>query len=303
MKPFMASLISLLLPLLLAATSAHAAEATPSDVYAEAVRIDHEIEALQRHFKAVGQATVELKTGDLKPQHTWAKSYTLLLKIGKLRRKLGLTYIQPATVEPMQEMPPNQPWGMTQRILAEIAILKHSLDIPGQPPAAVRVSGKRPIDAYNKLHQLSGEMELLAGAVTSSEVYGEVKRLDEDINAILRHQRIFEKAVPPPRRENLRPKDSLQAVFALMTEIQRLQRVHGLPTTDFKGFDMGDKTTPDDVFGMVALALVELQRVKARIGMTHAITPAAPYEENKTPTDVVQLLGYVTDKLRAIGTK
>ncbi len=296
------ALLSLLF-LLLGVPAARAAEATPSDVYAQAERIDAEIETLKRHFKIGATAKTENKTGELKPRHTWAQSYILLLKIGKLRRKLGLTYIEPVNIAPMVEIPPTQPWGMTQRILTEIAILKHRLDIPGQPPAAVPVSGKRPIDAYNKLYHISDELDLLAGAVTPNEIYGEVKRLDEDANALLRHQRLFEKAVPPPRRDNLQPRDSLQAVFALMAEIQRIQRANGLQITDYQGFAMGDKTTPDDVFGMVALTIVELQRVKAQLGMTHAITPGAPYEENKTPSDVVQLLGYVTNKLRAIQTR
>jgi hypothetical protein len=296
------ALLSLIF-LLFGIPTAHAADATPSDVYAQAVRIEAEVESLKLHFKITANAHSEDKSGDLKPRHTWAKSYVILLKLGKLRRKLGMTFIEPANIEPMLDMPPNQPWGMTQRILTELAILRFYLDIPGQPPAAVKTSGKRPIDAYNKLHHISGELELLTGAVTPSEVYGEVKRLNEDVNAILRHQRIFEKAMPPPRRDNLQPKDSLKAVFALTDEIQRIQRIHGLTTTDFKGFDLGDKTTPDDVFGMIALALAELQRVKAQLGMSHHITLPGTWEENKTPADVVQLLGYITAKLREIQSK
>jgi hypothetical protein len=293
----------LLLSMFLGSLPSLAAETTPSDVYAQAVRIDQEMETLKRHFKISAEASSENKTGDLKPRHTWAKSYTLLLKISKLRRKHGFTYIEPANIEPMVEMPPNQPWGMTQRILTELAILKHYLDIPGQPPAISPVSGKRPIDAYNKLHHISAELDLLAGEITPSEVYAQVKRIHEDANAILRHQRIFEKAVPPPRRDNLQPKDSLQAVFTLMTEIQRIQRANGLSTTDFQGFAMGDKTTPDDVFGMVALAIVELQRVKAQLGLLHHVTAGGSHEKDKTPADVVQLLGYTTEILREIKSK
>jgi hypothetical protein len=289
--------------LLLGVPAAHAAEATPTDVYAQAVRIETEVESLKRHLKISGDAHTENKSGDLKPRHTWAKSYILLLKIGKLRRKLGLIYVVPVSIEPMLEMSPDYPWAMTQRILVEIAIMKQLLGIPGQPPAAVPVSGKHPIDAYNKLHHISGELDVLTGAVTSSDVYSEVKRLDEDANAILRHLRIFDSAVPPPRRDNLLPKDSLRASFELMAEIQRIQRANGLQTTDFKGFEMGDKTTPDDVYGMVALSLAELQRVKAQLGLTHLVTAPGAYAESKTPTDVVQLLGYVADKLRAIKTK
>jgi hypothetical protein len=289
--------------LLFGVHAAHATEMTPSDVYAQAMRIEHEVESLKRHFKLTGKAHVETKSGDLKPRHGWAKSYTILLKLGKLRRKAGLINIVPVSVEPMLEMSPNYPWAMTQRILVEIAITKQLLGIPGQPPAAVPVNGKRSIDAYNKLHQISGELDLLTGAVTSSEIYSEVKRLNEDSNAILRHLRIFENAVPPPRRDKLQQHDSLRATFEMLGEIQRIQRINGLQTTDFQSFEMGDKTTPDDVYGMVALALVELQRVKAQFGLIHLVTTPGAYEENKTPTEVVQLLGYITDKLREIKSK
>ena len=298
-----APLAVLLLVPLLFCTAARAGEAAPSDVYAQAVRIEAEVDSLKRHFKISGKARVEAKSGDLKPRHVWAKTYMILLKLGKLRRQQGLTFIVPANVEPMLDMPPSQPWGMTQRILTEIAVFKQRLDIPGQPPATVPVSGKRPIDAFNKLHQISGDLDLLLGASTPNDAYSEALRLHEDVTALLRHQRIFDEAVPPPRRDNLQPKDSLLAVFALIGEIQRIQRTHGLATTDFKGFETGDKATPDDVLAMIQLALAELQLIKARLGMTHAITASGTYEENKTPADVVQLLGYVTAKLREVQSK
>lgn len=289
--------------LFLLSGGAHANEATPSDVYAQAVRIEHEIETLKRHFKVTGKAHVEAKMGNLKPRHVWANGYNVLLKLGKLRRKHGMVYIAPIGIEPMLDMPPNQPWAMTQRILTEIAIFKQNLDIPGQPPPLVPVTGKLPRDVYNKLNQISGELELLAGASTPSDAYSEVKRLNEDVNLLLRHQGIADNVAPPPRRDNLQPKDSLQAVFAVLAHIQRLQRSYGMETTDFKGFEASEKTVPDDVMGLVGLSLAELQRVKAQLGMVHRITVPAEYAENKTPSDVVQLLGYIATKLGEIRTK
>lgn len=279
---------------------AHAAEATPSDMYAQAVRIEREVDSLKRHFKIAAKATPEIKTGDLKPRHIRAQSYILLYKVSKLRRKHGLAYIQPSDTEPSLDTRTIQPWGALQRVLTEIAIFKHYLDIPGQVGASSAVPGKRSVDLYNKLNQISADLDLLTGPVTPSEVYGEVKRMDEDVSAVLRHLHIFEQAIPPPRRENLLPKDSLRAVFELLGEVQRIQRLNGLEIVDLKGFDMGNKTQPDDVFGLVALSLSEWQRVKAKLGMVHHITVPAAFEENKTPADVVQLLGYVTDKLREI---
>ncbi|MDD5175417.1 MAG: hypothetical protein PHQ05_03210 [Sterolibacterium sp.] len=288
---------------MIVSTDGHAAEATPSDVYAQAVRIEQEVEGLKRHFKIAGKVALIPRSGELKARHVWTMSYVILLKLGKLRRKLGLTYIHPVGIEPLLDMPSNQPWGMTQRILTEIQILKFYLNIPGQPSPAVAVSGKRHIDAYNKLHQISDELELLSNPVTPSEVYAEAKRLNEDVNAVLRHLRIVEHAVPPPRRENLLPRDSLRAAFEVLGEIQRLQHLHGLPTADFKPFDTGDKTEPDDVFDLVVQLQAEWQTIKAQLGMAHHITLPAGYEENKQPSDVVQLLGYIAAQLREIKSR
>jgi hypothetical protein len=296
-------LFSVIITQLLAVPQAQAKEATPNDVYSQAVRIEQEVQILKRHFKINATAKFRAKSGNLKPRHVWAQTYTIFLKLGKLRRHLGLSYVDPVGLEPMIEMPPTISYDMTLRILVEINILKYHLNINEQAPAAVTVSGKRPIDTYNKLQQISAEFELLSTPVTPSEVYGEVKRLHEDVNNILRQRQIFEKAVPPPRQVNLQPKDSLRAALNMIKELQRLQHSYGIEITDMKGFDPNEKTDPDDVLAMVEVAIAELQPLKAQMGMTHLITPNANYEENKQPEDVVQLLGYVTDKLKEIKSK
>lgn len=286
--------------LALAHGGAAASEFTSNDVYVQTLRIEQEVAALKRHFKITEKARVEPMSGDLQPRHVTAKSYVLLLKLGKLRRKLGLPYVEPVSHEPQLETSSRQSWAMTQRLLMELAILKRVIDIPGQAPAAVAVSGKRPIDNYNRMNQISADLDLLAGVVTASDVYIEAKRLNDDVDAVLHHLRLFEKAVPPPRRENLRPKDSLRTVFAVLAEIQRLQQSHGLQLTDFRGFDLDDKTVSDDVLSLVGLARVELSRLKFQLGMQHDITPPSRYVDDKTSSDVVQLLGYVVNKLREI---
>jgi hypothetical protein len=286
-----------------AATAGRAAEATSAEIYAQALRIEQEVELLKRHFKIAGSTTVEARRADIRPRHIRAATYILQFKIGKLRRQHGLAYIQTGESEPSLDTRVSQPWGTLQRILTEIQIFKYYADLPVQVPAVAPVAGKRPIDVFNKLRQVSVGLDQLTSPVSPSEVYGEVKRLHEDVNAVLRHLHIFERAVPPPRQENLQPKDSLRAVFALLAEIERIQRSLGLQVVDLKNFDIGERTVPDDVFWLIELALAEWQRVKAQLGMIHTFTVAASFEENKTPSDVVQLLGYVTDKLRAIDAK
>jgi hypothetical protein len=203
----------------------------------------------------------------------------------------------------MLDMSHDPVWGLSQRIVNELEILKYFLDIPGQMPAVVRVSGKKSLDNFNKLSQISLELDLINGASTPSETYSEAKRLNEDVNQVLRQLRIIESAVPPPRRSNLHPKDALVAAFALLAEIQRVQRGFGLKPVDFKAFDKGDKATPEDVMMVVELTLTEFQRIKFHLGMSHSITPPAIYTEDKKPDDVAQLLGYLTSRLQEIKAK
>jgi hypothetical protein len=279
----------------------HAAEATPSDVYAEAVRIEHEVASLRRYLKVAGEAEVtHAKSAELRSEHVWSECYVILLKLGKLRRQLNLPYVEPIGTEPSLDMPLNSVWGMTQRILDEIHILKFFLDIPGQAPAAVPVAGKRPVDAFNKLTQISRELDLLSSPVTPTDAYSEAKRIDAEVDAALRHLRVVEKAVPPARLEDLRPKDSLRAVFGLLEELRRIERDYGMAMPEFREFDTGDKATPDDVLILVEMAIAELERVKARVGMVHRVTVPGTYEQNKKPADVAQLLGYIVAKLREV---
>ncbi len=281
--------------------AAYAAEATPNDVYAQAVRIQQEVELFKRHYQLTGKIEAQaLQNVTWKPEYAWVRGYIILLKLGKFRRIHDLPYIEPPGIEPVLEMSPNQLWEMTQRILSEINILKYFLDVPGQAPAQLRVSGKKPIDVYNKLTEVSLMLDLLNGATTPGEVYSEAMRINDEVNQLLRHLGIFEHAVPPARRVNLQPGDALQAIFALLGEIQRIQRAYGILPMEFKVYNKGENTVSDEVLMMVELAVTEFQRIKFHVGMTRNITPPSIYTEHKQPDDVVLLLGYITDKLQEI---
>lgn len=279
----------------------HAAEATPSDVYAQAVRIEQEIALLKRHWKVVGEVEItHLNTVELRPEHVWSRCYVILLKLGKLRRQHGLPYVEPVGTEPSLDMPLNPVWAMTQRILNEIHILKFLLDVPGDAPATAPVAGKRLIDADNTLTQISHELDLLSGPVTATEVYAEAMRINEEANAVLRHLGVFERAVPPQRQEAPEPKEVLRTVFVLLEELRRIERAHGMAMPELQELDTGDKAALDDALALVEFSLAEFDRVKARIGMVHRVAVPSTYTQDKKPADVVQLLGYITDKLRQI---
>lgn len=299
----------LVIPLFLLAqtmwiAAGHAAEATASDVYAQALRIEQEVALLKRHLNVTGKTDVAtIRGAELRLEHVWAGGYIVLLKLSKLRRQLGLPYIEPISIEPVLDMPMNSVWDLNQRIIGEIGILKFYLDIPGQTPAAAPVAGKRPLDAYNKLAQISGELDLLSSPVTVGDVYSEAKRIDAEVDAMLRQLRIVDTAVPPPRPENALPGESQAIALSLLEEVLRIERAYGMAVTEFKGFDTGKKATSGDVLILVEMVIAEMERIKARSGLTHRITVPSSYTQDKSPADLAQLLGYITNKLREIGPR
>lgn len=276
-------------------------EITPDMLYSEAVQVEKEVELLKHFYHITASYPVTPVEADLKPNHVWQKAYAIQLKLNIFRRKLGLVGFVPVTREPMLKMSTSWVWGQIQRTLTEVKIIKAYLGIPGEPSPAKPVHGKRLIDVFNKLNQISYETDTLNGeSINPSYVYAEVIRLNEDVNSLLRITGTADTAVPPVRKSNAIAKDSLAAVFFLLVEIQRLQRQLGIDTTDFGAFYKTDNVTSADVFNMVMLCLSELDLVKAQLGMKHAFTVPAEFHAGKTPDEVVQLLGYVNNKLRLI---
>ncbi len=287
--------------LFLPAAQAALVEMTPSHVYSQAMQIEKEMELLKKHFSITTSKKSYPVTASLKPRHAWQKGYFILLKLNVLRSKNGLPRITPDTMEPVLVMQPGLVYEQTQRILTEFAIFKARLGITAQVSPAQTYEGKKPIDVFNKLHQVSMQMDILNDEeISPTYVFAEVMRVYEDIVTLLRWLNIPDHTYPPAKMVDVAPKDSLVAAFELLHEIQRLQRDVGVERTDFSIFKKKDNVLPSDVINIVGMALAELQTVKATIDLTSFITRAAEYHEIKTPADVHQLLRWTTRKLRLI---
>ncbi|MEO5348704.1 MAG: hypothetical protein H7836_03540 [Magnetococcus sp. YQC-3] len=297
----MSRLLIFLLILVILPTFAAGREIVPADTYVQAEQIEKEVALLLRHYKISERNLIAPVNADIKPRHVWQQSYIIMVKLGIFRRKHGLVGFAPVTLEPHLKLSPAYSWGQAQRVLTEIRAIKGYLDIPGEVSPPTPVQEKQPVDVFNKLNQISHDMDLLNGEpISSSYVYSEVRRLDEDVNAILRKTRTPEIAIPPRRDPTHTPRDALVAALTLMKEIQRLQRQLGQESVDFNFFRGDEKVLPTDVFSVVNLCVAELQIVKFLLGLQHAVTHPAELHEGKTPVDVAQLLGYVTNKLRLV---
>ncbi|TAN80275.1 MAG: hypothetical protein EPN14_05415 [Gallionella sp.] len=277
-------------------------EITPDEVYSQVLLIERETELVKRVVKPTAQPQVwQPVQADLKPRHVWQKAYMVQMKLVAFRRRQGMEGLSPVVVEPRRDYDPRLTWVQTQRILTEIRFLRKILDIPGDAGAAPKVAGKKPVDVYNKLGEIEMQWDELAEVATDpSFTFAQALRFDEDVNALLRALNVLDNAIPPAKRPEAKPADSLAAVFEVLELVQRLQRLAGFETVDFSPFRRPGEVTPNHVFNLLGLTLAELQQIKAQAGLIHAITPPATYQENKTPADVTQFLGYVANKLRLI---
>jgi len=273
----------------------------PSETYANAVLIEKEVKLLKRYYHFTANAHVAPIEAELKPRHVWEKSNLIMVKFNIFRNQHGLAYVAPASLQPQLRITTNQTWANTQRVLTEIRIIRRLLGIPGNSGKMVIVPGKRPIDVFNKLNQISHEMDIVnSHTTTPTFVYAEAMRLNEDINAILSKTNTIDTATPPAKNRNAVPKDSLATAFVLMEIIQQMEQKLGLETTDFSVFRKRENITPDDILNIVGMCLAEVQTIKAKIGLVNTITPSAEIHEAKTPAEVNQLLGYMINKLRLV---
>lgn len=273
----------------------------PDDVYAQALLIEQETESIRRHLNLARPAPYTPVQMPLQPRHVWQKIYAVLMQISAFRRQHGMVVISPASREPAAAISPGNNWGQTLRVLTEIRILKHYLGIAGEPGTVPHVEGKTAKDVYNKFSEIQALWAgLIGGGFTPAQVYGEVMRLNKDIDGVLYQLKIFDSAYPPPKSPEAGAKEALDAGFEVLEEIQRLQRSAGLETVDFSAFRQDSDVLPSDVFNLVDMALAELELIRVRIGLLHSITPPADYYEDKQPADVAQTLGYLVNKLRLV---
>ena len=276
-------------------------EITPAEVYAETVRIEKEMDLLRAYLKVSEIKPVTPVNAALLPRHVWQQCYLIQLKINVFRRQHGFPVLSAQALEPVSALEPLMNYEQTQRLLTEIGLLKMRLGISDQIPSQEVIPGKTPMDVFNKLHFISMQWDVINHSeVSPSDVYAEVRRVDDDVNAILDHLHIQDTAYPLAKMADAQSADVLSSAFAVMTEVQRLQQLAGLTRTDFDVFRNKEGASPSDVLNMVSMVLAELQTLKAHLGLVYVLTPAAEKQVEKTKTNVNQLLGYVANKLRLV---
>jgi len=274
-------------------------EVTPTRVYEKTLVIKKEINLLKEELSLTKEKKYKDVSVDLKPRHVWQRSYMVLMKINILRERLGFPKITVGSMEAVKRIDPILPFEQTLRILAEIDILKLRLGVDKKVSFEKIKSRKNPIDVFNSLAYISYQLDILnTKEITPSYVFSEVMRIYEDVDLILNKLNI-EDITYPPKKEKSTPADSFDATFAVIKELQRLQKNAAIERIDFSVFKREDKILPSDVFNMVMMINAETQTIKAYLGIKDLTKPAKEFED-KTPADVHQLLHWIAKRLSII---
>jgi len=279
-----------------------AASITPSHVYAQAERIHSDILAVKRHLNIT--TTVKTKNSNVryKPQHVWQKTYEILFKLSIFRRIQDYPSIAVSTLEPIERIQPKQVYDQTRRILAELSLIKEELKIQTATPTARATHNKKPSDVYRLLSRISSEIDIINGqGFTPSHVFAQVIRLNHDIDRILHALNTRDRSYPPVKNQDSQPRDALYAGMTLMTTVTNIQRFLAIDSTDFSKLKK-ENVQPSDVYALIGLISSELQTIKYTLGLLHMRTPADKFYENKTPSDVEQLLVWCNNKLKQVNT-
>ena len=283
------------------------AKITPNEVYSQVMLIRYEVFALLDYY-GIEYDKEEIKRrsfieANLKPRNVWQKTYEIAVKINILRKAHGLPVIEPVNMAPVLHLNPDLVYEQTQRLLTELKIFETRMDISIEHPQPIRYYGKRPLDVFRALTQVSIGLDLLNGErFTPAYVFGQQMRVNDDITRILKALKIPDSTIPDKKNPSDTPAVVFKKNLQVLEKIKQLQIGVGIEFVDFSGFERGDEEiTPSEVYTITQMVIAELQTIKAYIGI-EKITPPAEEYDDKTPAEVSQLVGWNLRKLRLIRT-
>lgn len=288
---------------LIIVTPCIAKEVSIDDVYQQAYRINEEIEILKNHFGIKEMIQVAPIYANFTSSHTWQKTYEILFKLNVLRKEYDLPVIAVPAREPKLRPKPQIVFEQALRILTEIEIIKYQLDITKKSSSPPEFSGKTLADNFNLMNHISYQIDLLTGSsFTPSYVFAQAMRISEDVNSILDSLNIQDDTIPPPKQNDAILNDAFKTALQLLQEIKRIEQLGDVQGIETYPFEKMTTITPAEVFNITGIILAELQGIKARLNLSHELTPVAEFYENKTPDNVKQIFDWCLRKLRLVTT-
>ncbi|EIJ42239.1 hypothetical protein BegalDRAFT_1344 [Beggiatoa alba B18LD] len=295
----------LYLCLLLLTLPVSAVEITSNDVYGEIYKISQDIQLLKSHFNITQTTKMPDVQVSLSPRHVWQKTYQIMVKIDTLREINGLPPLNVASREPEENTSPLVVYAQTKRLATEIDLLKRYFGVKGVSPLPPSFANKTTTDNYKFLNQLSYEMDLITGtSFNTQQVFAEAMRIHDDISFILEKFELQDKTMPPLLNSDASILQTFRAIQTLLKEIQRIQTRLGLDKIQNSDYIYDAKSashiTETELFGSLGIILAELQPIKARLGLTHLVTPVAKRYKDKNTADILKIVQWNINRLKSV---
>ena len=273
-----------------------------NEVYASSILIQNHVDNLLTFYniKPVDKSLLEhykIVFTKIKPRNTWQKTYEILVKINMLRASHNLPKIEPVAIEAIANLNPDMVYEMNQRILTEIKIFEIRKDIEVPNFKEEKFVNKLVMDNYNVYVAISASLDALnKQELTPNYVYAQTMRIYDDITIIFDYLDITDETVPDSLIKDATPTDTLHLCMKILALLGSMQKDLAIEATDFLEFDKKD-VRPSDIFTLTGLIISELQPIKAKLGLSDSITPAALAYTNKKPENVGQLMGWNLKRL------
>ena len=291
--------------ILVFSTALFAKTLTSNDVHSLSILIKERMHYLLKYYDLDHQHSLikekkEISFTDLKPRHTWQKTYEILEKINIQRALHSLPRVEPVGIEASLSLDSSMVYEMNIRILAELEILTIRNNVK-MPKFKKRIfKNKIYLDNYNVLVDISAALdELNRRSFTSEDVFAQTMRIYDDITIILNYMHIRDNSIPNNALVNTKPKDVFQTSFLVLDKIAKIQLDLGIKVSDFSEFKR-ENISASEIFTLTGLIIAELQTIKAYIGLSKSITPLAKVYKRKELKNVEQLMGWNLKRLQLV---
>jgi hypothetical protein len=274
----------LLAGLLLSALTAAPAMAkiTPSDVFMQTQRGLAEVELI-RSNKGIGIAARKVGVQKKKrPLHVFGKCVEVVEKVVRLQ-ELNSVSLSVIPDIPLRDVTPSEVHDCTQVAIDGLRAVKEKLGIAAKIAESDGVKKKTPSHVYRNMWQLSYLLDTLVGQISPSEVFRNVKSMQDEL-AMVAKEKSITLTGSVVAVTGKKPGDVLISCFNGLTLLKKVQRKLKVSQLKVPKVPSG-KILPSDAYDCTNTQLTELHVIKVELGMTkNRVKQTAP--TGKTPSDV-----------------
>ena len=266
----------------LAFSSSNAIANTPSDVFLQTERAMAEVNLI---LKKEGAAATTKKVGVQKkksPAHVFGKCIEVMEKVARLQEKVGVPESAIPSL-PFGKVTPAQVYGCTETVISGLDTVKAKLGIADKIAEPAPPGKKTPSHVYRNMWQLSYMLDPLVGQLSPSEVFRNVKAMEEELALIAKNKSVsFTGSAAAVSGK--KPGDVLVNCFKGLTLLKKVQRKLDVQALKVPKVPSGD-IKPSDVYDCTNMQLTELHFVKVKLGI-HEPRASIAEMSGKTPSDV-----------------